>query len=288
MPEQNRHIFKRITVEVDGYKVDALIIGKKATIQNRKWVLVSNGSNEFYEKIPAHSTPKKGIGSFKEDSDIVKIADNLESNLLIFNYPGVQSSSGLPSRKAVSKAYRAMLNFLEDKKGIGANEIVGYGLCLGGAAQAEALEVHRLKSGIKYIFIKDRTFSNITSLIFYGSFSSKSYLLLAIIIAKVFGWNMNCANSSRRLSVPEIIIQHSDEDSPIDEGSVIKDCARIRGDGLIEKKSSLAKYLLEHQQKLTGSKAFLGTTADHTYEHYRLSEYFIENLSLGIQTQMTD
>ena len=41
--------YKRITVEVDGYKIDATIVGKATTLNNGRWMLASNGNGEFYE-----------------------------------------------------------------------------------------------------------------------------------------------------------------------------------------------------------------------------------------------
>ena len=49
----NRHThwkYKRITIEVDGTKIDAMITGKKETLANGRWVLASNGNGELYEQ----------------------------------------------------------------------------------------------------------------------------------------------------------------------------------------------------------------------------------------------
>ena len=85
-------------------------------------------------------------------------------NAIVFNYPGVGASSGLPNRQAMAKTYRAMLNFLEDRtNGIGATEIIGYGHSIGGGVQGDALKTHELKKDVKYVFVKSRTFSDLST-----------------------------------------------------------------------------------------------------------------------------
>lgn len=301
-------IFKRITVKVDGYKVDALMIGKKSTIRNRRWILVSNGSGQFYELIPGCSLkkttahrliPTADLSSFDDDAYldldsafVLKIADDLHSNLLIFNYPGTQSSTGLPSREALIKSHFAMLNFLEDPRGIGAKEIIGYGFSVGGAAQAEALDTHTLKSGIKYVFIKDRTFSDLASAIHYilrqekdsanpflkNTFCIKTLRFLAWhgLAIKILGWNISCKHSSIGLVAPEIIIQRSSEET-------IQNPENIFDDSVIGKKASLANDVLKKKSQ-TQSKTLMGTEAKHTDS---FEKGFVERLVQIISSELT-
>ena len=261
-------IFKRITVEVDGYKVDALIIGTKSTIQNRRWTLFSTGNAGFYERF---------MGNTAET-----LAEKLCSNLLVFNYPGVQSSTGLPSRKAMSKAYRAMLTFLEDPEGIGAKEIIGYGFSIGGAVQAEALNDHTLKGGIKYAFIKDRTFSNLANTVHWlfrqDEYDNIPYIKILRflcwhgLVIKIVGWNMSCTDSSKKLQTPEIILQKSSQ-------NIIKETDFILGDGTIHKNASLAKSLLEHEGDLLRRKTFMGIWTEHGWP---LTGRLSENLATEV------
>ena len=179
---------KRLTIEVDGYHIDAAIMGKAATLENGRWVLTSNGNGSFYE-------------NHFHDHNFKQILSKIDRNTILFNYPGVGCSPGLPNRQAMAKAYRAVLAFLEDQKnGIGAKEIIGYGHSIGGGIQGEALNSHTLKKDIKYVFIKGRTFSELASVA-----SKTSWLMGALV--KLLGWNINTLESSKRLKAPEIILQ---------------------------------------------------------------------------------
>ncbi|MEI8366334.1 MAG: CPn0927/CPn0928 family alpha/beta hydrolase fold protein [Parachlamydiaceae bacterium] len=143
--------YKRITVAVDGYKIDAVIVGKAATLNNGRWVLASNGNGELYETTLVYH------------SDFKEILSSIKGNGIVFNYPGVGASSGPPSRQAMAKAYRAILTFLEDQKnGIGAKEIIGYGHSIGAGVQSDALEAHELKKDVKYYDRKIRLENFIT------------------------------------------------------------------------------------------------------------------------------
>ena len=178
--------YKRITVEFDGYKLDAMIVGRASTLNNGRWVLASNGNGEFYEDT---------LGSH----DFKQILSAVKGNAIVFNYPGVGASSGLPNRQAMAKAYRTMLNFLEDREnGIGAKEIIGYGHSIGGGVQGDALKTHKLKKDVKYVFVKSRTFSNLSTL---------AHLRGLGFLVKLLGWNMDPVESSKKIQAPEIILQ---------------------------------------------------------------------------------
>lgn len=235
---------KRISVEVDGYMIDAAIMGKASTLGNGRWVLSSNGNGEFYE-------------NKLEDHSFRSILSKLKGNAIVFNYPGVGSSSGMPNRNAMAKAYRAMLNFLEDQeKGIGAKEIIGYGHSIGGGVQGEALRLHELKQGVNYVFVKSRTFSDLSIAV-----SQLTNRLFGLLI-KVFGWNMNSLESSKKLKAPEIImqtVQTADESNYTD---ISLQSNQIIDDGVISPEASLAKKLLEDKQS-PENKYFMGIPDAH-------------------------
>ncbi len=234
--------FKRVAVHVDGYVVDAMLFGKKETLDNGRWVIASNGNGEFYEQ-------KLGDHSFKQ------LLVELDANALVFNYPGVEGSSGWPSRSAMVKAYRAMLTLLEDPdKGIGAKEIVGYGHSIGGGVQADALAQHTLRSDVKYVFIKSRTFSTLASVA-----ASLTNRLLGFL-AWVFGWSFNTLDSSKKLKVPEIILQTA----KVPEYTDIQSRPDlIVHDGVIPAEPSLAKGLLNSTEPYKGIKHFIGIPEGH-------------------------
>lgn len=183
--------YKRITVHVDGYAIDAMIMGKASTLHNGRWMLHSVGNGDFYENHAGSTQLKKFI-------------TKLDSNAILFNNPGVGSSSGfLVHRDTLAKAYSAMLRLLEDKeKGIGAKEIIGYGHSLGAAIQADALQSHTLKKEIKYVFIKKQTFSNLSE----TAAELTGYPIVAKLI-KLFRWNIDCVRSSKQLKASEVILQ---------------------------------------------------------------------------------
>ncbi len=233
---------KRISVEVDGYIIDATIMGKDSTLENGRWVLSSNGNGEFYED-------KLQDRSFKS------VLSKLNGNAIVFNYPGVGSSTGMPNRNAMAKAYRAMLKFLEDQeKGIGAKEIIGYGHSIGGGVQGDALLSHKLKQDVKYVFVKSRTFSDLST-----TASHLTNRLLGFLV-KVFGWNMGSVESSKKLKAPEIIMQTA---SVLEYTDILDHSQKIMHDGVIPVEASLAKKLLDDKQSLIGKKYFMGIPEEH-------------------------
>ncbi|MGL4539654.1 MAG: CPn0927/CPn0928 family alpha/beta hydrolase fold protein [Candidatus Rhabdochlamydia sp.] len=246
--------YKRITIEVDNYKIDSVIVGKPSTLDNGRWLLASNGNCESYEQ------------KLLTNDEFKQILHKCNSNALVFNYPGVGSSSGPIGKKAMVKAYRAMLTFLEDKeKGIEAKGIIGYGLSIGGGIQGEALKMHPLKKDIKYVFIKDRTFSTLSQLV---SLMMGRFLGFAV---KCLGWEMDSVTSSKKLQAPEIILQTTKRAS----FHQLKSIDDLReSDDIIEKEGSLAFELLKggtHE-----NKHYLGITSKH---NDALGREVIEHLS---------
>lgn len=237
-------VYKRISIQMDSCKIDAMIVGKKnkdspCSFDSKKWVLSSLGNKGSYEYEVQQDRYKK-------------ILADLNANGIVFNYPGVGSSEGVPNRETLSKAYRAVLSLLEDDiNGIGAEEIIGYGYSLGGGIQGDALKTHQLKLNKKYTFIKDRTFSNL---------AKEAALLknskLAGITTKVLGWNISSVGSSKNLQAPEIILQSADVEAP----HILENRERIKDDKIIFKKSSLANKLMKEP---VSNKIFYGIPGDH-------------------------
>ncbi len=233
--------FKRFTVEVDGYGIDAVIIGNKSTLANGRWTLASLGNGQVYE-------------NKLENNELEVVLRELHSNAIVFNYPGVGGSSGQPNRQAMIKAYRAMLTFLEDEKhGVGAKEIIGYGFSIGGGVQGDALNNHRLKEGVKYIFVKDRTFSNLSTEV--SALIAKPFGVLV----KVLGWNLDSVESSKKLLAHEIIMQTA----WVNSYEQIHDSSLIKHDGIIPADASLAKALLDDLGCCQNKKTFMGVLQPH-------------------------
>lgn len=240
VPLINDWKYKRMTIEVDGCKIDSVIMGKPDTLANKRWLLASNGNAESYE-------------SKLCDSKFEEILSKLNCNALVFNPPGGGASTGSASVQTMSKAYRAMLTFLEDQEqGIGAKAIVGYGFSIGGAIQGEALKTHPLKKDVKYVFVKDRTFFTLSQLV-----SQMMGRILGFFI-KPLGWEMDSLASSKKLQEPEIVIQTTaKQNSHLLES--IDDLSE--SDGVIKKRGSLAFGLLK--EGIHKNKHYLGTTSNH-------------------------
>ncbi|MEI6241991.1 MAG: CPn0927/CPn0928 family alpha/beta hydrolase fold protein [Chlamydiota bacterium] len=234
--------YKRITVEVDGYKIDAAIVGTPTTLHNGRWMLASGGNGEFYE------------GTLSPRHDFKHILSQVHSNGIVFNYPGVGASSGLPNRQAMAKAYHAMLSFLEDREnGVGAKEIIGYGHSIGGAVQGDALQIHELKKDVKYVFVKSRTFSNLSNEV-----SSLMVKPLGFLI-KILGWNIDSVESSKKLQAPEIIMQTAS----VNGYKELKDSSKIIDEDIISSEASLAKALLYDNDCPKENKVFIGMHERH-------------------------
>jgi hypothetical protein len=255
--------YKRLTVEVDGYKIDAVIAGRESTFGNGRWVLASHGNDELYEEklcgVPSKNAFHKMLGA-------------LDSNAVVFNYPGVGSSTGMPNRQAMVKAYQAMLNFLEDQDhGIGAKQIIGYGHSIGGGVQGDALNTHDLKPDIKYVFVKSRTFSDLSTLV--------SDLTVRIVgfLVRLLGWDFSSLESSKKLSAHEIIIQTAAVDQP----ELLQDSSKLQDDGVITVNGSLAKALLEDAQCPRHNKTFIGIRESHNDDFSNQSIEFIRDRIKG-------
>ena len=205
----------QLTVEVDGYKIDAKMVWNRNFLNKGRWALISNGNAEFHEDMIGHMGYEY-------------LWDSMESNVLLFNYPGVGKSTGVfPSKQAMVKAYRAMLTFLEDKeKGVGAREIIGYGHSIGGGVQGEVLKSHRLRDDVDYVFVKSRTFSDLSTAVVgitRGCLGPLSHL--AGILIKLLGWNLDSVESSTTKSFSEIVLQTGVSGNIIDDGIITKNAS---------------------------------------------------------------
>lgn len=226
--------YKRLTLEVDGYKIDTLLMGKPDNLSNGRWILVSQGAEDYYETSLSSSS----------SNDVKTIMGKLNSNAIFFNYP--KTSSGMPNRYVMAKAHITILNFLENK--VNATEIIDYSQSLDAGIQSDALKDHELKKDIKYVFVKSRTFSNLSSE------SSHYYNRFIGFIIKILGWNLDCQASSRKLNAPEIILQKAD----VERSREITKTDNISNDGVIFPEASLAKALLDDPTYPKENKVFLG------------------------------
>lgn len=208
--------FKRLTVQTkNGLDLDAAIMGRPSTLPNKKWVLVSVGRRDLYEE----RLVSKAFQNF---------LTQINANALLFNYPSIGASKGNRNTKNLVESYQTMLHFLEDnKQGIGAKTIIGYGYSLGGGIQGESLKTYNLqdglKKGIRYIFIKDRTFSSLERAC---KSITKGCLDWMIPHAQLSLDSVESSKKLAELQIPEIIIQTTDaERNTISDGVISKNAA---------------------------------------------------------------
>ena len=244
--------WKRFTVDVEGYKIDAFMITGSKTAQNGRWILYSNNMGTHYE-------------NHLEDDWLVGLSREIQGNLLLFNYPCTGAGNGVfPRAEIVSKAYRAMLTLLEDKeKGIGAKEIIAMGHSLGTVVQGDALKKHQLKEGIKYLFIKSKGFIDMSHA------ASDMYFRPVGFFLSFIGWNLDSVASSKQLKSPEIIIQTARVSNPFFQTGEerLKDISKnpelIIHDGLLSAPSTLAAALMSEKEPFQGKKIYLGENDSH-------------------------
>ena len=255
--------YKRITVEVDGYKIDAMIVGKPSTFGNGRWMMAANGNGEFYEEKVAYA------------DDIKEVLGKLGSNAVFFNYPGVGASTGLPNKQAMAKAYRAMFALLQDKKnGIGAREIITYSHSLGGGVEGTAIPDLEFNKDTKYVFVKSRTFSTLKA-------EASAIIGKAVgPLVQLFGWNMDSAASSKKLKAPEIILQKAN----VKGYQELTDSSRVLGDGVITAGASLAKALLDDPQCPRTNKTFIGMKETHNAE-FRDPSFIASTIEAALASQ---
>ena len=237
---------KRIAVKAGAYVIDAVLMGREATFDNGRWLLISNGNNQFYEES-------------LESYPLRLFLSQLNSNAVFFNYPGVGASTGWPRRAAMSKAYKALLELLEDaEKGIGAKEIIAYGFSIGGGVQGDALVDHPLKDEIRYCFVKNSTFSDLATAAYYITNSKFVDFLL-----KVFAWNISSSQSSKALKATEIVMQTANVDGYAELRS---SAYKVIHDGIIHPGASLANDLMSYESaggEFLAEKHFLGIPEMH-------------------------
>lgn len=226
---------KQIPLQVDDMPFNAYIMGKKSTLDNGRWVLPS-----FDDAHPV-------IGEIQEDY-FRNLLTEFNANTIAFDldfYPN-------HDRSFKTKAYRAVLSFLEDKKNlIKAKEIILYEH--GTAIRADALKNHKLKSNINYGFITDRTFCDLSTL---ASLDKSS--LLGFLV-KFTGCNNDPYEASNNIElVPEIVLQTSNYLDPAKDPPEKKaktDITKITNDdlisdhdGIIPKKATLAYKILTNKK----------------------------------------
>lgn len=216
--------YKRLTIQVDGKNIDAYLVCRQETFRNRRWVLWSSGNGEFAETLLLEGTAQR-------------LLQEVGANGLLFNYPAVGASGRPVKKESMIKAYRALLHFVHDReKGLGAEELIAYGHSIGGAVQALAIdEEKRLLSSMRFVAIKSRTFSSLTSLM-----ESCPLCILGCFL-RTMGWEMDVASCSKKLEYPEIVLQTANVASPQVVGN--QSSVRFIDDDVVPAHATLARSI---------------------------------------------
>jgi len=240
---------KRISFDIDGYLIDGAIMGKESTLQNGRWVYMTNPNTHCYEHILELGFTKDLLEA--EDPEDLNKEDSekggVEGNIIAFNYPGVGASSGLPNCSAMKKISRVILNFIENE--IKANTIFAYGHSIGGAIQGEVLKNYKFKKEIRVFAIKNRTFGSLSKTAAYRARVkfNRLFAWLIIPLIKFVGWQISCFESSKKLEVPELIIQSANVDN--DYTDISKNPEKIKDDAAIKKETTLAWEFLKDKKE---------------------------------------
>lgn len=247
---QDGILIKRICLECNSKKIDAYLIGKQENLGNGRWTLYSHGHT--------------GVA---EDGLIYQqgVLDKLNSNYLLFNYPGMGCSEGPATRNAVVAAYETCLSFLEEK--IEAKEIICWGTSLGGGIKGtawkyyphlqekRAKEKNRAKNPVRkmrIVSVSDQTFSTLQK-----ATRSMGKNKLEVHAIKYLGYQLASQKSSKNLPHPEIVIHKAKRLYPQNKGD-------IEHDGLFGGEDCLAGYLLKDKASQDWPmKRFIGTQANH-------------------------
>lgn len=240
--------YKRISVLVDGRRIDAAVMGRASTMDNGRWTLVSNGNGQFWEE-------KLGF-----DIGFRRMVEALNSNVLVFNYPGVGNSEGWPSAWGMVDVQHAMKAFLVDEeKGIGAHEVIVWGHSIGAGVQGDALSLlpppnREHPDSVRYVFVKSRTFDSLSSAATSIAGSVAGFLVWAT------GWNFSPWKSSISLSHPEIVLQTANVREYTD---LTKKGVEVVHDGIIPAKATLAPRLISEGYVGSASKKLIGMPEGH-------------------------
>jgi|GEM_PF-3163456 len=173
--------YERISVGMDGLRIDGYVRRDQSTT---RWVLITLGAGCFYENF---------LGRVMD-----RVAATYGANVVVYNPPGVGSSTGSPSKRNLIKAYKAMFDFVQ--KGMNSTEIISYGVSLGGVVLDEAHVDLELDEAKQFVLIKDRSPVNLVSAVSaivekLGCESNVLNKLAQWSFRYLSGWNMQATRN---------------------------------------------------------------------------------------------
>ena len=231
---------KRVSIQANGCLVDTLVVGKKETLGNGRFIIFSNGNGEVYEA-------RRG--------EYLKLADELQANIIFYNYASTGRSGGLlPNHEAMLASHQAIHAFAREK--LGAKEIIDFGHSIGGGIQGENLKTMPLDEGVKYVFVKHMTFATL---------SEQAQAMVGIAGAAIpyLNWDYSSVESSKALQHPEIIIQQGNQEGEMEQVEQLTE-----RDPVILGEKSLAKALFEDSECPKEERSFVLVTEGHNDQIY--------------------
>src|SRR5262249_6494271 len=153
---------------------------------------------------------------------------------VLFNYTAMGSSEGEPNRNQTVASYDAVLRYLEDREGVGAEEIICWGTSMGGGVKGHAFKRHTFQNDIRYVSISESTYRKLSDAV-----TSMINPVLSPAI-RAAGWQLSSKSSSVKLPIPEIVLHTAKQLYP-------KTKDDIEHDSLFGGTACLAGHLL-HQK----------------------------------------
>ncbi|CAG9046385.1 hypothetical protein NVRI1_00745 [Chlamydia abortus] len=250
----------RVPIQCDDLFIDTMKITFPEARTDR-WMLVSLGNGECFEN--------RTILHYDDDW-ILNTAKQAQSNVLVFNYPGVMHSKGHISPESLGKSYQACVHYLRDHpEGPKATQVIAYGYSLGTLVQAQGLsnEVTDGQDGVRWFVIKDRGPKSVSSI------ALQWVGQLGALTIKLLNWEINSAKLSESLVCPELFIHGVDcESKLIGDGLFTRDnCFAVpfldpRAPVLPGRKIPVGEYLLDHQGPL--DRNTIQQIAEHIKGHF--------------------
>lgn len=152
----------------------------------QKWVIRFNGNGQFYEL------------SIEES---LELANHLQANMLLFNYRGVGESQGRPVKaEDLVMDGEACVQYLLSK-GVKEENILIYGLSLGGGVGTQVVKLHE-KMGL----INDRSFSSLSTVI--RALLGSGFLAK---LAPALGWELDSEKTFAEIKNKKMIVFHKND-----------------------------------------------------------------------------
>lgn len=247
--------FQRFSVEADQQKIDAIFIGRKKDSSSSKWFWSKKEEPSVRNRVILYCCSQHELaeGEIHDDQELLALAEKTQSDVVVWNPPGLGATPGELSRESMVKACQSMLRFVEDAKGLGAKEIICSGHSLGAAILLEAQKNHVLAPSIRYVFVLRSAFSTMQESL---AFSVCSLFGLAI---RFLGWNLNNTEALKKVKAPVIILQTAS----VDKYQTLANSSRLMPDTVIEDPdATLAKAVLD-QEPLDPLRKVIGVPRWH-------------------------